>query len=49
MIRHKRDRQKAAELREAIVEGYQDAISRRTKVFSGNLKADLKAHRKKAS
>ncbi|MCR9081318.1 MAG: hypothetical protein NXH89_02795 [Cyclobacteriaceae bacterium] len=44
LIRHERDRLEAASLRSAIIEGYQDVIHGRTREFSGDLLADLKAH-----
>jgi antitoxin ParD1/3/4 len=43
LIRHDRDRKEASKLRNAIIEGYQDAIHGRTIEFSGDLKADLAA------
>lgn len=46
LIRHERDRIEAAMLRNHIIEGYQDAAHGRTREFSGDLMADLKAHRK---
>lgn len=46
LIRHERDRLEAAKLRSDIIEGYQDAIHGRVREFSGDLMADLKAHRK---
>lgn len=46
LIRHERDRQEALSLRSAIIEGYQDVMHGRTRAFSGNLMADLKAHQK---
>ncbi|MEA1785170.1 hypothetical protein U1E44_03635 [Arenibacter sp. GZD96] len=49
LIRHERDRQEAMSLRATIIEGYQDIIHGRTREFSGNLMADLKAHRKSQS
>ncbi|MCD8541114.1 MAG: hypothetical protein LRY55_16170 [Leadbetterella sp.] len=45
LIRHDRDRIEAAKLRSHIIEGYQDVIHGRTREFSGDLMADLKAHR----
>ncbi len=45
LIRHERDRLEAAKLRNNIIEGYQDAISGRVREFSGDLMADLKAHK----
>jgi antitoxin ParD1/3/4 len=44
LIRHERDRLEAASLRSAIIEGYQDFIHGRTREFSGDLLADMKAH-----
>ncbi|WP_289031900.1 hypothetical protein [uncultured Algoriphagus sp.] len=44
LIRHERDRLEAASLRSAIIEGYQDVIHGRTREFSGDLLADMKAH-----
>jgi antitoxin ParD1/3/4 len=41
LLREKKDRLEARELRNAILEGYQDAIGGRVTPFSGNLKADL--------
>lgn len=46
LIRHERDRLEAAELRNNIIEGYQDAIRGNMREFSGDLMADLKAHQK---
>ena len=47
LIRHERDRLAAAELRAAIIEGYQDVLHGRVHEFSGDLMADIKAHRKR--
>ncbi len=44
LIRRDQDRIEAAKLRNAVIEGYQDAIHGRTREFSGDLMADLKAH-----
>ncbi|MCS5491158.1 ribbon-helix-helix domain-containing protein [Algoriphagus limi] len=44
LIRHERDRLEASSLRSAIIEGYQDVIHGRTREFSGDLLADMKAH-----
>ena len=49
LIRHERDRLEAANLRNAVIEGYQDVIHGRTRKFSGNLMADLQAHKKSKS
>ncbi|NER08067.1 MAG: hypothetical protein F6K17_38730 [Okeania sp. SIO3C4] len=43
LIRHERDRQEAAKIRNSILEGYQDAIAGDMSDFSGNLLADIKA------
>ncbi|NOQ37081.1 MAG: hypothetical protein GQ569_14510 [Methylococcaceae bacterium] len=42
IIREKKERIEAANLRDAIVEGYQNAIAGQTSPFSGNLKDDMK-------
>ena len=47
LIREKKERLEAAELRDAILDGYQDAIAGRTTAFSGNLKDDMKKFREK--
>ena len=49
VLREKKERLEAAELRADILEGYQDAISGRTTRFSGNLKADMARFRKRGS
>ena len=49
VLREKKERIEAAELRTGILEGYQDAISGRTTRFSGNLKADMAQFRKRSS
>lgn len=49
LIRHERDRIEAAMFRNHIIEGYQDVVQGRTREFSGDLMADLKAHRKTKS
>ncbi len=41
LLREKKERQEAQELRSAIIEGYQDAIAGRTAPFSGDLKMDM--------
>ncbi len=41
LIRHEAERKKAADLRNSIIEGYQDAINGNVVKFSGNLKSDL--------
>ncbi len=42
LLRQKKMRQDAASVREGILEGYQDAIHGRTKVFKGDLQGMLK-------
>lgn len=42
LIRHEKERREAADFRNGVVEGYQDAIHGRTINFSGDLKKDLK-------
>lgn len=49
LIRHEKDRQEAAAIRNAIIQGYSDVIYSRTHKFSGDLIADLKAHKKRKS
>ena len=46
VLREKKQRIEAAELRAGILEGYQDAITGRTSMFSGNLKADMAKFKK---
>jgi len=46
VLREKKQRMEAAELRTGILEGYQDAIAGRTTKFSGNLKDDMERFRK---
>jgi len=41
LLREKKERLEARELRNAIIEGYQDAIAGRTNIFSGDLRSDL--------
>lgn len=43
LIRHEQDRMDAAKLRSSIIEG--DVIHGRTREFSGDLLADMKAHK----
>ena len=38
LIREKKERMDAAQLREGIIEGYQDAIAGRTITFNGNIR-----------
>ena len=49
LIRHECDRLEAANIRSAIIEGYQDVIHGRTRKFSGDLMADLQAYKKTKS
>lgn len=46
LLRQQKSRQEAAAARNAIVEGYQDAIAGRTHEFKGDLKAMLSKVRK---
>jgi hypothetical protein len=46
VLREKKQRLEAAELRAGILEGYQDAITDRTTKFSGNLKDDMAKFKK---
>ena len=41
LLREKKERLEARELRNAIIEGYQDAIAGRVNSFSGDLRSDL--------
>ncbi len=41
LLREKKERLEARELRNAIIEGYQDAIAGRVNSFSGDLMSDL--------
>ncbi len=41
LLREKKERFDAAELRSAIIEGYEDAIAGRTIDFSGDLRKDM--------
>lgn len=47
ILREKKERMEAAELRDAILEGFQDGVSGRSMSFSGDLRADMKKHRKR--
>ena len=47
VLREKKERLEAAELRAGFLEGYQDAIAGRTTVFSGNLRVDMARFRKR--
>ncbi len=46
ILREKKERLEAAQMRVAILEGYSDAIAGRVLPFSGDLKADMKRFRK---
>lgn len=46
LLRRQKAQQEAAEVRDAIIEGYQDAIAGRTVEFKGDLKGLLKKARK---
>ena len=46
LLREKKNRQEAAAARDAIINGYQDAISGRTVVYKGDLKSLLKKTKK---
>lgn len=43
IVRDKKERMEAAELRAAVIDGYQDAIDGRTITFNGSLQDALKA------
>ena len=45
LIRSRKDRQDAAALREAVLEGYADAREGRTNEYTGDLRAMLETHR----
>ncbi|MGE0108517.1 MAG: type II toxin-antitoxin system ParD family antitoxin [Bdellovibrionales bacterium] len=47
LIREKKERIEAAKLREAVLEGYQDAIAGRTIAFNGSLNDALKEFKKR--
>jgi antitoxin ParD1/3/4 len=46
LLREKKDRQESAAARDAMIEGYQDAIAGRTVAFEGDLKSLLKKAKK---
>ena len=48
VLREKKERLEADELRAGLLEGYQDAIAGRTTAFSGNLKSDMAQFKKRA-
>jgi len=47
VLREKKQRLEAAELRAGLLEGYQDAIAGRTTPFSGNLQSDMAQFKKR--
>lgn len=47
LIRQKKEKLEAAELRQAIISGFRDAISGHVYEFSGDLRKDMKAFQKK--
>ena len=49
LIRQKKEKLEAAELRQAIISGYRDAISGHVYEFSGDLRKDMKAFQKKSA
>ena len=46
ILREKKERLEASKLRDAILEGFQDATADRTTEYSGGLRAEMKKHRK---
>lgn len=49
LIRHKKEKLEAAELRQAIISGFRDAISGNVHEFSGDLREDMKTFKKNTS
>jgi len=49
LIRQKKEKLEAAELRQAIISGYRDAISGHVYEFSGDLRKDMKTFQKKSA
>jgi len=47
LLREKKEKLESAELRQAIITGYQDAIAGRVQQFSGDLRKDMEAFQKK--
>ena len=47
ILREKKQRIEASQLRDAILDGFQDATSGKTQLFSGDLRADMKLNRQK--
>ena len=48
ILREKKERLEASQLRDSILEGLQDGVAGRTAVFSGDLRADMQKHRKQS-
>jgi antitoxin ParD1/3/4 len=44
ILREKKQRLEAAELRDSILDGFQDVITGNTQSFSGDLRADIKKY-----
>ncbi len=44
-LRDEKERLEASELRNAILEGFQDGIVGRSTTYSGDLRADMRKHR----
>ena len=49
ILREKKQRIEASQLRDSIIDGFQDAISGNTQSFSGDLHADLNKYKKQRS
>lgn len=49
ILREKKQRIEASQLRDAILDGFQDAVSGNTQSFSGDLRTDLSKHKKQLS
>ena len=47
LLREKKQRIEAAQLRDAILDGFQDVIAGNNQTFTGDLRADMKKHRAK--
>ena len=46
LLREKKERLEASDLRESILEGLQDVVGNRATDFSGDLRVDMKKHSK---
>jgi len=46
ILREKKERLEASQLRDSILEGLQDVVAGRATTFSGDLRADIRKHRK---